>query len=98
MLYTLTGVPYFQVADKMDYIKVVARENDIIDLVMAKNVTMEPLRTDEKVEGTLKFSPIGVWEGSGQEVEVQISEEEESAKNTLVGASFILASMLFAMA
>ena len=73
LLYTLTGVPYFQVADKMDYIKVIARENDIIDLVMAKNVTMEPLRTDEKVEGTLKFSPIGVWEGSGQEVEVQIS-------------------------
>ena len=54
----------------MDTIKQIAKENDIIDLDQISNLTMQPKRTDRKVEGTLKFSPIGVWEGSGQQVEL----------------------------
>ena len=82
----------------MDYIKVIAKENDILDLNMVYNMTLQPMRTDEKVEGTLKFSPIGVWEGTGQQVEVMISEQVDGSKNTLVGVSLILASMVFSMA
>jgi len=82
----------------MDYIKVIAKENDILDLNMVYNMTLQPMRTDEKVEGTLKFSPIGVWEGTGQQVEVMISEQVEGSKNTLVGVSLILASMVLSMA
>lgn len=63
---------------------------------MMYNMTLQPMRTDEKVEGTLKFQPVGVWEGTGQQVEVNMSEEvKESAKITLVGGSLVLASMLF---
>lgn len=67
-MFTLTGIPYFQVSDKMDLIKKIAKEGDVIDLNQMYNMTLQPMRTDKKVEGTLKFTPLGVWEGTGQQV------------------------------
>jgi len=75
LLYTITGIPYFQMSDKLDLVKLIAKEGDIVDLDMVINMTLEPMRTDKKVEGTLKFTPVGVWEGTGQQVEVEFSKE-----------------------
>ena len=72
LLFTLTGIPYFQI-NTSESQRAQVKENDVVGVESIKNMVLLPINPTKPVVGSLKYVPLGVWEGEGQEVIIQIT-------------------------